>query len=156
MSVSEKSSGLESALRVWRDRRAKKFDLLHVSKPGDAGFNLVCVETTVIPCGLIPPTDVPTGIRVKLPAGTFGRIEERSGFYSRYPTLELCSSPIDNGYTGPLGPRFRNHGPEEVIIPAGESLAQLVLYPLIVPVVVEVGKLPRTARGAKRYGSTGK
>lgn len=156
MSSSETSYGLEHVLQVLRDKRARKYELLRVSKPGDAGFNLVCVETTVIPCGLIPPTDVPTGIRVKLPAGTFGRIEERSGFYSRYPMLELCSSPIDNGYTGPLGPRLRNHGLEEVVIPAGESLAQLVLYPLIVPPVVEVRKLPKTARGARRYGSTGK
>lgn len=156
MSSSETVSDLERALQVQRDDRAKKYALLHVSKPGDAGFNLVCVETTVIPPGLIAPTDVPTGIRVKLPAGMFARITERSSFYIRYPTLVLCAAPIDNGYTGPLDPRFRNLGPDPVTISAGESLVQLVLYPLIVPPVVEVDELPETARGAGRYGSTGK
>ncbi len=156
MSASEKPSDLEHALQVQRDERAKRYALLHVSKPGDAGFNLVCVVDTVIPPGLIPPTDVPTGLRVKLPNGCFGRIEARSSFYQRQPMLELCSSPIDSGYTGPLGPRFRNRGTEPVTILAGESLTQLVLYPLIVPAVVEVDDLPETVRGADCYGSTGK
>ena len=156
MSASEKSSDLEHALQVQRTRRAKRYALLHVSKPGDAGFNLVCVRRTVIPPGAIAPTDLPTGIRVKLPEGFFARIEPRSSFYARYPTLLLCSAPIDNGYTGPLDPRFRNLGPDPVTVPAGEALVQLVLYPLVVPRVVEVGELPDTARGDGRYGSTGK
>ena len=156
MTSSETSSDLERVLQVMRDARARRYELLRVSKPGDAGFNLVCVEDTIIPPGWIAPTEVPTGIRVKLPAGYSARIEPRSSFYSRYPTLELCSAPIDNGYTGPLGPRFRNHGRRKLVIGAGESLVQLVLYPLVVPEVRDVEALPETARGSERYGSTGK
>ncbi len=156
MSSSEKASDLERFLQVQRDKRAKRYALLQVSKPGDAGFNLVCVKKTIIPPGLIAPTDVPTGIRVKLPPGFHAEIKARSSMHGLFPSLVLCSAPIDNGYTGPLGPRFRNLGPEPVVIPAGASLAQLVLYPLIVPEVVEVEALPETARGETRYGSTGK
>jgi dUTPase len=115
MSSPEIPSDLERVLQVLRDERAQQYELPRVSKPGDAGFNLVCAADTIIPPGWIEPTEVPTGIRVKLPVGYFARIEPRSSFFIRYPTLELCSSPIDNGYTGPLGPRFRNHGCQEVI-----------------------------------------
>ncbi len=156
MSSSETFSDLERVLQVLRDARARRYELPRVSKPGDAGFNLVCVESTIISPGRIAPTEVPTGIRVKLPAGYFARIEPRSSFYSRYPMLELCSAPIDGGYTGPLGPRFRNHSRRKVTVKAGDSLVQLVLYPLIVPEVRDVEVLPETSRGSERYGSTGK
>ncbi len=156
MSSSKKPLDLEHVLQVLRDNRAKKYELLHVSKPGDAGFNLIGVETVIIPPGLIPPVEIPTGIRIKLPRGMFARIEPRSSMYSAYPMLVLCSAPIDNGYTGPLGPRFRNLGSVPAVVAAGDALVQLVLYPLSVPEVVEVDELPETARGADRYGSTGK
>ncbi|MFA5854148.1 MAG: dUTP diphosphatase [Patescibacteria group bacterium] len=157
MSPSETFSGLEDVLQIVRDPRSKKLqEEFRPSKLGDAGFNLYSIEETVVLPGLRPPVDMPTGLRVKLPKGCFARIEPRSSFYQRYPTLELCSAPIDNGYTGPLGPRFRNRGRKKIIIPAGESLVQLVLYRLIVPETLEVESLPETARGAARYGSTGK
>ncbi|WKZ28587.1 MAG: dUTP diphosphatase [Patescibacteria group bacterium] len=157
MSASETPSDLEELLQILRDPRAKALQPeFRPSKDGDAGYNLYCIEETVIPPGLRPPVDLPTGIRVKLPKGCFARIEPRSSLYLRYPTLELCSAPIDNGYTGPLDPRFRNRGRRKVVVPAGESLVQLVLYRLIVPETSDVDALPETARGADRYGSTGK
>lgn len=157
MSASEKFSGLEVMLQILRDPRAKKLQPeFRPSKEGDAGYNLYCIQDTVIPPGLRPPVELPVGIRLKLPKGCFARIEPRSSFYQRYPTLELCSAPIDNGYTGPIDPRFRNRGRKKVVIPAGESLVQLVLYRLIVPEARDVDVLPETARGASRFGSTGR
>jgi len=87
-------------LRIVRTDRAKRYGKFAPSMEGDAGFNLVCVEDTVIPPGkALAPTDIPVEIRCKLPDGTFAKIEMRSGTYTRFPTLVLFNAPIDNGCT---------------------------------------------------------
>jgi len=130
---------------------------MRVKKEGDVGFDLIVVEDTVIEPGIhLPPTELDVDMRIKLPRGVFALISSRSGTFSRFPTLLLCVAPIDNGYTGPIGPRFKNLGTEPVLVPKGAALAQLVLYAAIVPEVVEVDALEQTERGEERFGSTGK
>ena len=156
MSDTDGRSELDYKLQVLRGPRAKACPLLHIKKKGDVGFDLVTVEETVIDPGAhLPPVEVNVDIRVRLPKGTSGMIVSRSGTYTKFPSLLLRSSPIDNGYTGPIDPRFQNLGTEKVIIPKGTALAQLVIYPAIVPEVVEVDELDETERGEARFGSTG-
>jgi dUTP pyrophosphatase len=127
-----------------------------VQLAGDVGFDLyVARETVIAPGAHLPPTDVYTGLRLKLPTGTWGLIMPRSSTHSKFPTLQLCSAPIDTGFSGPFGPRFRNVGTEPVVIPRGFRLAQLVILPAVVPRVRVVKALPATIRGSKKYGSTG-
>lgn len=148
---------LDDKLQVLRGPSAKRYPLLGVDKDGDVGFNLTCVRYTVIMPGAdLPPTELPVDLRVKLPKGTSAMIWPRSGTAIKYPGLLLCQAPIDNGYTGPIGPRFKNLGTEPVVVEAGAALAQLVLYSSVVPEVVEVDELPETERGETRFGSTGR
>lgn len=147
----------EKNILVLVSEKAEEFLLLSPAKKGDVGFDLYTSADTVIPPGgELPPVDVPTGIRVKLPLGTWAMILPRSGTYIKFPNLLLCSAPIDNGYTGPLTPRFKNIGVEEVLVKRGTRLAQLVIFSAIIPKVIIVSELPETARGEAKYGSTGK
>lgn len=142
---------------VQRGPRAKAYGQPAPTLAGDVGFNLICTKCTVIHPGFDrPPIEIPVDMRVKLPSGTFAMIISRSSTFNRYPGLFLCTAPIDNGYTGPIGPRFKNLGQRAVTIPAGESLVQLVVFGSVVPGIKEVEVLPETIRGVKRFGSTGK
>lgn len=147
----------EENILVLVSPEAKKFPLLAPAKEGDVGYDLyTSADTFIRPGAALPPTDVPTGLRIKLSAGTWGMILPRSGTHCKFPTLQLCSAPIDSGYTGPLCPRFRNLGKETVLVKRGERLTQLVLFGAIVPKAVSVSALPKTLRGSGRYGSTGR
>ncbi len=156
----KRKNNLKNGLQVFikdLDGKARHGLILRQSKPGDAGFDLFVSEDTTIPPSVhLPPTDVPSGVHIKLPDNTFGLIYSRSSTYIHYPTLRICSAPIDPNYTGPLNPRFQNIGTKPVTIKRGERVAQLVITPVRVPKVFIVEKLPKTNRGSKRYGSSGK
>lgn len=157
-----KKRKIDQGLQVFienHDRRRRNLDSLAPkrSRVGDACLDLFVAQDTTIEPGIhLPPTDVPTGIRIKLPRGTKGEIKSRSGTYLNYPTLLLRSAPIDENYTGPLNPRFINLGTEPVTVRRGERLAQLEIVRYVMPKVYVVKKLPKTNRGDKRYGSSGR
>ncbi len=147
----------EEMIQVCLEEEAKPFSVLHTAKADDVGFDVYTSADTVIPPGAhLPPTEVPLGIRIKLPEQTWAMFFPRSGTYNHFPSLLLCQAPIDNGYTGALTLRFKNISAELVLVRRGTRLAQLVVFPMIVPKVVVVSKLPETARGGAKYGSTGK
>lgn len=66
-----------------------------------AGFDLFCLEDTLI-VGGAGNFLVPTGIAVKLPPGTYGRIAMRSGLALKQH-LTVSAGVIDRDYTGPIG-----------------------------------------------------
>jgi len=157
MGRSRRQKDTKEKLQIFRDSKAKEYSLPYPKKKGDVGFDLTSTEDVVIPPGIgMPPTEIPTGIRVRLPKGVFAVIFPRSSTYSNFPTLVICSAPIDNGYIGPLNPRFRNLGLEPVTIKKGDRIAQLVIFSAVVPKIVEVKSLQETDRGESRYGSTGR
>jgi dUTP pyrophosphatase len=146
----------KATLLVQRTTIARSHGPFGPKRDGDVGYDLVCTELAVIPPGAhLPPTEIQVGTCIKLPPSTFAMIVSRSSTFERYPELLLCAAPIDNGYTGPIGPRFKNLGRNAVTILPGERLAQLVIYGALVPRAKEVESLPNTERGAKRFGSTG-
>ena len=144
-------------LQICVDPEARDLPVPRVHHKGDVGFDLFVARDTIIPPGThLPPTDIPTGISIKVPRKTWATIVSRSSAHLLYPTLRLCSAPIDEGYTGPLAVRVQNTGKKAVVVKRGMRLAQLVIFPAVVPKVIVVNKLPKTARGSARYGSTGK
>lgn len=66
-----------------------------------AGFDLYAVEDTLI-VGGAGNFLVPTGVAVKLPPGTYGRIAMRSGL-ALNQHLTVSAGVIDRDYTGPIG-----------------------------------------------------
>ncbi|MEY4722735.1 MAG: hypothetical protein RLZZ324_248 [Candidatus Parcubacteria bacterium] len=152
----KKGDSPHGKILVKRGPLAVKFGSFGPKREGDVGFDLICVEDTVIPPGIaLPPVELPADTCVKLPPGTYAIFFPRSGTHNKFPTLLLCPAPIDNGYIGPIGPRFKNLGTEPITVPAGCALAQMLLISSVIPDVEYVTELPETPRGARRFGSTG-
>lgn len=123
--------------------------------PGDVGYDLACwLDEDFIE---IPPhesVDIPTGISIKLPSGTWAEIRPRSSTIFKRKLI-VGTGTIDAGYTGPLSVGVFNPSTTPVKVHRGERLAQLVLMHRIVRPIVKVDELPETVRGDKAMGSTG-
>lgn len=122
---------------------------------GDAGFDLYVSERTVIPYRGM--ADVPCGISVQLPPGTWGMIVGRSSTVRRKKLL-VVQGIIDNGYRGELFCATQNLAQERQIVDQGERIAQLLLFDLVSSWVSldRVADLDESERGERAFGSTGR
>lgn len=120
-----------------------------------AGYDLRAVSEVVLRPG--ERALVPTGLAIQLPPGTQGEVRPRSGLAWR-TGVTILNSPgtIDADYRGELQIALVNLGQEVVRLAAGERVAQLVVMPVIHPVVVEVSELETTPRGEGGFGHTGR
>lgn len=126
-------------------------NIMPPAKEGDVGYNLISNHEAVIPMNEV--VNIHTGVKVKIPAGYWGMITARSSAVFKHKILVL-PGVIDNGYTGELMvacAAIEKHR----IIPAGTSIAQLILFPIITPDIEIVEELPKTERGESGFGSTG-
>jgi dUTP pyrophosphatase len=124
------------------------------AKPGDAGLDLRASEAVTL-----EPGDrrlVPTGLAVAIPEGHAGFVLPRSGL-AMHKAVTVLNAPglIDSGYRGELKVLLINHGTGSVSIERGERIAQLVIQPVAHVRLVEVERLPDSARGEGGFGSTG-
>jgi dUTP pyrophosphatase len=124
------------------------------AKPGDAGLDLRASEAARIAPG--ERRLVPTGLAVAIPEGHAGFVLPRSGL-AMQKGVTVLNAPglIDSGYRGELKVLLINHGADAVGIERGERIAQLVIQPVTRVRLVEVERLPDSARGVGGFGSTG-
>jgi len=124
------------------------------AKPGDAGLDLRASELARLEPG--ERRLVPTGLAVAIPEGHAGFVLPRSGL-AMQKGVTVLNAPglIDSGYRGELKVLLVNHGAEPVIIARGERIAQLVVQRVASATLVEVERLPDSARGEGGFGSTG-
>lgn len=121
------------------------------SHTGDVGYNLSSSEDTVIRLNEV--SLVKTGVNIKLPKDTWAMLVGRSSTWTRRGIL-VVPGIIDNGYTGEIIIQcMAVNG--QVILPAGTSIAQLIMFPMVTPEIEVVDMLPETDRGDKGFGSTG-
>ena len=124
------------------------------AKPGDAGLDLTASEAVTL-----EPGDrrlVSTGVAIAIPEGHAGLVLPRFGL-AMHKGVTVLNAPglIDSGYRGELKVLLINHGAEAVAIERGERIAQLVIQPVAHARLVEVERLPDSARGEGGFGSTG-
>jgi dUTP pyrophosphatase len=124
------------------------------AKPGDAGLDLRASEAASIAPG--ERRLVATGLAVAIPEGHAGLVLPRSGL-AMQKGVTVLNAPglIDSGYRGELKVLLINHGAEAIGIERGERIAQLVIQPVVRAHLVEVERLPESARGTGGFGSTG-
>ena len=124
------------------------------AKPGDAGLDLRAAELARLEPG--ERQLVPTGLAVAIPGGHAGFVLPRSGL-AMQKGVTVLNAPglIDSGYRGELKVLLINHGSEPVTIARGERIAQLVIQRVASATLVEVERLPESARGTGGFGSTG-
>ena len=124
---------------------------------GSSGMDLMALTEDKI---VIKPNKsalVPTGLSVAIPNDTEIQIRPRSGLAAK-SSISVLNTPgtIDSDYRGELKVILFNHGDKEFIINNGDSIAQMVLVPILKVQFEEVQDLPETIRGSGGFGSTGK
>jgi dUTP pyrophosphatase len=120
----------------------------------DAGFDLYCdAELVIEPHTFV---DVPLGVAIKVPEGTWGLLTARSSTLRKHG-LMVAQGIIDCGYTGPLFAGVWNMTDQPVKIEPGMRLVQYILMTNASLDVdaQEVAELPKTDRGASGFGSSG-
>lgn len=125
------------------------------ARSGDAGADLRITESVTLQPG--ERRLVGTGVRIALPAGTFGMVTPRSGQAAKRG-LGIVNSPgiIDSGYRGEIRICLINLDTKTAVeLQEGERVAQLVVVPFISAQFIPVAAIDETERGQGGYGSTG-
>lgn len=127
--------------------------LLSQVYPDDAGLDLPTSGSH----GIQPHVsiDLPTGIRVAIPEGYYGRITGRSSSHRKLG-LTVREGIIDAGFRGELFAYVTNDNLEPVIIQDGQRVAQLIICPLPSFQMLAVETLPPSDRDTKGFGSSGR
>jgi dUTP pyrophosphatase len=127
------------------------------SRPGDAGYDLRCVEPFTLAPG--ERATVPTGVAIAVPEGAAGLVVPRSGLAARHG-LSVVNGPglIDPNYRGEVKVVLVNLGAETYHGEAGDRIAQLLLVPFLSPEAYVVEALPPSGdgRGENGFGSSGR
>lgn len=120
---------------------------------GDAGLDLVSPSTVVL-----APQErklVMLGFSVAISEGFSGLVCPRSGLAAK-SGVTVLNAPgiIDSSYRGEVGVILINLSNENVVLPAGSRIAQLLLVPINSPKPEWVDNLGDTERGKGGFGST--
>ena len=117
-----------------------------------AGLDLYASENaTIAPHSRLP---VGTGIKIKLPAGTYGRIAPRSGLSLK--GINIGAGVIDRDYTGEIRVVLVNTSDFTFNVSIKDRIAQLIIERIAQVDVEIVDEIEETQRGDKGFGSTGK
>lgn len=121
----------------------------------DAAFDLAVNENFVLYPKEI--TRVTTGLYLQIPEGYKGEIYSRSGLSSRGITVANSPGKIDSGYRGEICILLRNETDIEVVISAGDRVAQLEINPVqeVNFIVSNPNDFIVSDRGFNGFGSTG-
>lgn len=134
------------------------------SKPGDAGLDLVAVESTKTIDGCYV---YKTGIAIEIPEGYVGLLFPRSSISSKSMQLTNCVGVIDSGYRGEVMLKFKmiDKGDAETgeqlpidyrdLYQPGDKVGQLIIMPYPKIELEWAEELSDTERGEGGYGSTG-
>ena len=103
----------------------------------------------------IPPrgkVTVDTGIQLVIPSGHYGRLATKSGKSKKY-SLEVGAGVIDMDYMGSLQVVMYNHSDKPCEIVQGESIVQVILEKVSIPLLEEIQEISPTSRGDKGFGA---
>ena len=97
---------------------------------------------------------VDTGVHMLIPNGYCGVIISKSGLNVKHNVTS--HGLIDSGYTGSIKIKLYNHGSERLRIEPGDKISQIVIVPCMTPPLILASSLPKTDRGSRGFGSTGR
>lgn len=116
-----------------------------------AGYDLYSYESeTVVPKQI---KLIDTGISIRVPEGTYGRIAPRSSVSKK--GILINAGVIDRDYRGPVKVMVHNLSNNDYVINKNDRIAQLILEQIKTPPVELVEELDDTERGDGGFGSTG-
>lgn len=126
----------------------------------DAGLDIFSIEDAFLPAGTTQI--VATGVAIKVTEGYVGKIEDRSSMGLK--GLRTGAGVIDSGFAGELKVVLHNLnnrdgeylGVRGYWVRKGDKIAQMLLYKVETPEVVEVTSIWNSDRGVKGFGSSGR
>ena len=118
----------------------------------DAGADLYSRDELLIEPG--EGRKISTGIAVNIPPGYYGHIHTRSSMAKQ--GFVVLGGIVDSSYKGELFVILRNLSNTTHYILKQQRIAQLVLYPIVTPKIIEVSDIGTSERGDKGFGSTNK
>lgn len=152
----ENPQAFESGYRVGFPLEANPKDAERpfVVGTGDTGYDIFGVEDKVIPAR--GSAVVETGIEVAyISPGFWFMIAPRSGMGFK-GGIQPHLGTIDNPYRGHLSVKLYNFSDTDYTVQKGNRIAQLIVYPIISPVISWSEEKHETNRGEKNLGSSGK
>ena len=151
-------SGQTTVLHIKFLRESSRQNPPAVATPGSAGLDLRAdleAESLTIAPGARAP--VPTGVAIAVQTPCVaGFIYSRSGLGAKHGlTVAQGVGVIDPDYRGEIIVWLLNTSQEPRTISRHERIAQLVLAPIVRPIVTAVADLDDTHRGDGGFGHTG-
>ncbi|MBE6765459.1 MAG: dUTP diphosphatase [Ruminococcaceae bacterium] len=125
---------------------------------GSAGMDLCACIDAPVTLEPLARAVIPSGIAIELPdSGCVAYICARSGLGIKHGiTLSNSIGVIDSDYRGEIAVGLVNLSDKAYTIAPGERIAQMIISPVLLPVIEEVTDLGDTERGSGGFGSTGK
>ena len=139
----------------------KKFDknikLPAYKTSGSSGMDLVAHVKKKINIKPGKTAIIPTGIAVAIPKNYEIQIRPRSGLAAK-KGISVLNTPgtVDSDYRGEVKIILINLSKKSFVVKSGDRIAQMILCPVAKGRLKEVKILPRTIRGKRGFGSTGK
>lgn len=124
------------------------------AKSGDSGADIFALEDIVIPAG-VEGMMIPTGVSFEIPLGYEIQVRPKSGVSTK-TAIRVIFGTVDSGYRGVVGVMVDNISNEDILVPRGKAIAQLVLSPVIRMEFVQKQELKTSDRGKGGFGSTGR
>ena len=144
-------------VKILINKLEKDVKLPSYKTSGSSGMDLMAYmgEKIIIKPGKIAL--IPTGIRIAIPEKYEVQIRPRSGLAAK-KSISVLNTPgtIDSDYRGEIKIILINLGNRLFEVNPGDRIAQMVLCPVAIGKLKEVKILPKTFRGKRGFGSTGK
>ena len=133
------------------------FDLPSYQSALAAGLDLRANLSDKIPIYPMERKLIPTGLFIALPQGYEAQIRPRSGLAIK-SGITVLNSPgtIDSDYRGEIGIILINLSNERFVVNSGDRIAQMVISKHEQIKWEALESLPKSNRGEKGFGSTGK
>ena len=135
----------------------KNIELPAYKTSGSSGMDVVAHIKNQITIDPGKTEIVPTGIAVAIPKNFEIQIRPRSGLAAKRG-ISVLNTPgtIDADYRGEIKIILINLSKKKFILKSGDRIAQMILCPVVKGKFKEVEILPKTVRGKKGFGSTGR
>ena len=124
---------------------------------GSSGMDLMAYTKNKITISPGGTAMIPTGLAVAIPKNYEIQIRPRSGLAAK-KSISVLNTPgtIDSDYRGEIKIILINLSKKSFVVKSGDRIAQMILCPIAKGKLKEVKNLPKTLRGKKGFGSTGK
>ncbi len=120
--------------------------------PGDVGMDVYSLEEKTLAAGEHHIFFV--GFAMEFENGYAAIVKDKSSVSKA--GLHTMGGVYDAGYRGEYNIHLVNLSDKLYTVEAGDKIAQIILYPIVIAEIAEAAELSDSSRGAGGFGSTGK